>query len=271
MRARKLLLLMLVSVISITGLGYLLAEDLGPNQPPLAAKAPEPQLSPTKAAPVSAVPSAPMQPANVHPGVPDKPGEKQVVIEGVCVRLPLEFCVELGLGVAAGLSSKSNILSRRETKMLNTLLRLKPEYQVLTRPQICVADEQTGYFEAGTYTPYVSSSVAGTDGGKNVETTSHFPSPAYKLQVTAKICKDSHDICLGVEIKTTQTGKVVLNPRAEKSIESPVFQIETVTGNVNVPDGGSVLFCQFPQNEDGTGKSTQLLWLLTPHVMQSKQ
>jgi hypothetical protein len=238
MHARKLLLTIVAFFAGLTGLGLVLAEDCKPTLPPL----------------------------NL------KPGEPQVVIDAMFVQLPGEFFEELDMDNDP--TDKSITLSPRETKMLLALIRMNPERVGLVHPHLCISDGQTEYLETGTIFELPVLEPATRDVKKidklRLSKNKDNLCPGFKLQVNARISKDSNEIRLGYEAQTTLLGGMVT---LGQNGLGPVFHVQTTNGTTVVPDGGSVLFGHQGTKEvqeGGTVKRNHSLWMMTAHLNRGK-
>jgi hypothetical protein len=203
--------------------------------------------------------------------------ETSILIEGLCVKVPSAFCEQCGLEDGRGGTGVWH-LSQRETRMFTALLRAEPGKEVLSRPQIMVADKQTGYFQIGQDVPYGVVQPP-KDGVDAPVTKVEYKSVGVTLRVTPRISADGRSILLQTEAQSTQLGTPV---DLGNGVTSPVFNTQASQTTVAIPDAGTVVLRTgttstgtVMQLRDGTikyGKKVTIdeLWVLTAHIVRAK-
>jgi RNA polymerase sigma factor (sigma-70 family) len=268
MLARKVMAMMVVIALGLTSLGIVLAEDPKPASDPTTAKAPDPRI-----APVQTLPTAPTP---IQLAQKLKAGEPQVVIEALCMQATGGFCEESGLTVddpKTGEMSSPIVatLSPREVKMMTALIRgLKAQERVdiLSRPHISVLENQTGFLQVGQTVDQSALAEASTPAeapkysGKPVLTrtitkASDAWGPNASVQVTPRIDKDSGKIRLRVHVKTTGVSAL--------TVETIEVKAEAMLSS----DEALAIGHTIGSTRDKAQK-TELLWILTPHVIRAK-
>ncbi len=133
---------------------------------------------------------------------------KQVAVRAMVVQVPRGFVAQSGLTV--GTPEGTNwTLSPRESRMLTELLRAakeRGECNVLTRPQICVCDNQTGYVQVGQQTPAAAGAVVpvGAKAEAQIGTTQN----AITLCVTPRIAPDDKSVLLRTNLQIAEVNNV---------------------------------------------------------------
>ncbi|MDY3562072.1 hypothetical protein R5W23_003518 [Gemmata sp. JC673] len=196
----------------------------------------------------------------------DKP-LPQTVVQAMIVDVPDGFLAKCGLTAERGTSEC--VLTPREAERLNAFLRAakeKGECEVLSRPQVQVADNQTGYVQIGQNYPVALA------GGK-VE--SKFAGTA--LRVTPCLAPDGQTVKLTTEV---QNGKVIPGTVMTAFIPGTAFPVTTlvpatvctheVRTHVAVPAGHTAVVA-VPVAEPApaagapqSGARTQTIVVLTP-------
>lgn len=310
MLARKVMTLMTVVAAGLTSLGIVLAEDPKPNQPPTTAKMVAPQPLPVQFAPQP--PSSPPIQPPLAPTATDaankpsetlqkqlkqieqtlKPGELQVVIQGLCLQVTGGFVEESGLTVDNPKMFDLSpcfvtTLNPREAKMLTAMIRgLKAQERldILSRPQLTIPENQTGYFQVGQTFDVAALTEATKDNGKTVPApktpkVSYSVGPCVTLKVTPKIDKDSGNILLRVDAQTTSIGgNVIVNSaapaakgqNAPTTSTVPSMNVETIQTTVMLPDGGTAVIGNVTKSALDKAKKTEMLWVLTAHLVRGK-
>jgi Flp pilus assembly secretin CpaC len=300
MFARKIMAAMVAIAVGLTGFAFVLAEDPTPipnptpavdPQPPVVRPAPQPSSpiqpprgaegkEPAHSPPMDIVPPA----APVNPNL--KPTEPQVQIDVMCVQVPEGFATESGLTANQSTHKVEDLitcLNPRETKMLNALLRATPGKQVLALPRLTVEDGQTGYISTGGPVEEVAVLEATTRAdGKTDYTpkTVRFTASHLAIKVTPKISKDKGNIMLRVDAETANASEVgttvnkVERDDNGKTIQTPTIgpgiNVGTVQTTVVLPDGGTAVLANSIESARDKTKKTELLWIVTPHLVRSK-
>ncbi|AWM36714.1 Bacterial type II and III secretion system protein [Gemmata obscuriglobus] len=195
----------------------------------------------------------------------DKP-LPHTVVQAMIVDVPDGFLAKCGLTTERGTSGC--VLTPREAERLNDFLRAakeKGECEVLSRPLVQVADNQTGYVQIGQNYPVALA------GGK-VE--SKFAGTA--LRVTPCLASDGQTVKLTTEV---QNGKVIPGTVMTAFVPGTTFPVTTlmpatvcvqeVRANVAVPAGHTAVVA-VPVAEPAagggarSGSRTQTIVVLTP-------
>ncbi len=175
MIARKVMHLMAVAVVGLVGLGVVVAGD-------------DPRPGKLKGEDARNVTSI-VQSAGKTPV-----GERQILITATCVQVPSGFCKECGLSEEDGPSAGGWVLTPREARMFQALIRgameAKKEIDILSRPQIQVIENQTGFVQVGQEVPYTTVEPEKKDGKiiYNHKISYHLSGAAFK--VTPRINAD---------------------------------------------------------------------------------
>jgi hypothetical protein len=333
MMARKTSTAMAAFTTGLISLGFVLAEEPKPIIPPVTATAPIAQPNPPQAAPalpvlpVQAAPALSVMPMRTAPGpfpqavdkgiqglaTNSKSSEKQVVIEATFLEMRTDFVSEIGLTAdrpknAENSSLLVTCLSSRERKMLAALMRAKPsEVDIISRPQMIMADGQTGYCQVGSSLPMTAIFETNPKDGKAAPDIT-YATVGLTMRVTPKVSKDSGSVRLTLEPQTsrvvdldTASENLAVPARAEspdkahsaqiagkEGVESnQVTVIESVQLRTSVvlPNGGTVVIGKKVESntvietknlvtgttvtERGT-VSNMMLWIFTVHVIAEK-
>ncbi|MFO0799543.1 MAG: hypothetical protein U0804_18900 [Gemmataceae bacterium] len=176
----------------------------------------------------------------------------QVVVQALVAQVPLTFLTDCGFAKASVVS-----LGKRERDLFNVALRLYPTREILSRPQIQVADGQTCHFQVGQTDPTDVAVAAGASPAGAVMGVS--------ARVTPRIMPD---------------GKVMLRfePQVRTAVPRPAvvqagntafpINVQTVQTTVLAADGETIVLVG-PTVTGTDGKPAALLFVLTPHVVKS--
>ncbi|QJW97074.1 sigma-70 family RNA polymerase sigma factor [Frigoriglobus tundricola] len=287
MIARKLMHLTAAVIVGLVGLGVGLAGD-GPPAPPVPASAgpvpvtqPEPMTPPVVPAVVvvdreidwqkdEARLQAILKGAHLNTPSPTT----TVLIDAMCVHVPRGFCRRSGLTEEE--SSNTWFLSQREVRMFSALLRAEPGKEVVCRPQLHVAEGQTGSVHVGQSVPVGTGKVVSLKGKKESEKspitsnavvefeTAQMIDIGAKVRVTPKIGA-SGQLLLRIEAENVEIGAPVQLYPADKHAEAvPSFNCHTFQTTVVVPDAGTVVI-------RSESVAHEVLWVLTPHVIRGEK
>jgi RNA polymerase sigma factor (sigma-70 family) len=301
MFTRKLMHGMVAATFGLLGLGVVLAGDGPPAYPPppvASATTPMPLPAPPIGAPVLPQPPAMPVAAKVKPELSwerneaaasailvearrtIEAGQKIVVVQALCVRVPIGFCERSGLTAEDSLAGVW-ILTQRERRMLTALFRTEPDKEVVTQPMITLDDGQTGFVQVGEQMPVVTGLEAETKNGKTVYTPKILTlGTGATLRVTPKVGADGH-IMLRIETQNTDiVGTPVQVPvtpagGAAKGAVPEFLKVgqmvtneQTTQTTVVLPDSGTVVVrCEAPR-ERGTKPTHEVLWVLTANVVR---
>ena len=289
MLARKAMAVIVAVAVGMTGLGMVLAEDAIPTSDQTTAK-PSPQTVPTQAAPLGGPVSRTQPPMKTEPKQLEskpsednerqideleqklKPGEPRFVIEMIFLQAKAGFCEGCGLrDVRNPLLSAS--LNQREMKLLGALIAAKAasgEIDILSPPQLVLKDGQTGSTQAGQtfeLTTYRTITINGQEVNDAKPTkvgTSTIPS--IRFQFTPKII-NATGTDLKLEIQTAQLSEPI---KTEKTSEVPSINIETIQTALWVPTQECTLYGIMNQPKSSKTDRTELLWVLTTHLVHGK-
>ncbi|HEY1191721.1 MAG TPA: secretin N-terminal domain-containing protein, partial [Gemmata sp.] len=195
-------------------------------------------------------------------------------LQALILDVPDGFMARTGLG-ADTKGGNAWTLSPRETQMFGALLRTakeKGECDVLSRPQVSVADGQTGYVQIGQSFPV---QTAGGAVG--------FRPTGITLRVTPSALPDGKSVKLAAElrnvtVKVAPPATLALPWVAVPLPAASVFSAEVVGGRAVAPIGHTVVFAGDPRvvvcgSVDGNGRRSeytekrQTIVVLTPHLV----
>jgi RNA polymerase sigma factor (sigma-70 family) len=303
MLTRKLMSSVVAVAAGLIGLGVVFAGD----GPPVAAPTTPAALpTPTAAAPPAKVPMAnpimpPLLPAapatefdwqkeetrrrGAVAGVRATDGDRIVLIEAMCLRVPAGFCERSGL--TAEESSLAWILTQREQRMFTALLRaekLQGGLDVLTRPMMTALDGQTAHCEVGHQAEVVTGLEAETKDGKTVyKAKLSKVDLGVVLRVTPKIAA-SGQVQLRIETQISElvgTGSPLAvpvvpaggNADGGKLGTVPLGHLGTnkqaVQATVIVTDTGTVILRTELPTARGAKPAHETLWVLTTHIIRN--
>lgn len=131
---------------------------------------------------------------------------RQVLIQAVVVQVPWGFLSDIGMSDDA---DRANVLTLtpRELNLFNTQLRKAKNRDIISRPQIVVADNQTGHIRVGQ-TEHIRAGYEIIAGPKG-QTLAFKENPVetgLKLQVTPRIDPKGETVLLRVESSWTKVG-----------------------------------------------------------------
>lgn len=207
----------------------------------------------------------------------------QVQIQALVMQVPAGFLADIGFTDDAP-GNPVMTLTPRELNILNAQIRQaksRVAVDILSRPQLCVADNQTGFVQVGQNFPYVTASH--TDGTG---------------VATQKIAHEHVGLTLRVTPRINPDGKVLL--RAEPSLTSvtpavslgngtyaPAFNTQSMKATVLTTDGQTVVIGGLIERRDRVqpddGPFTALakqaagpelretIVILTPHIIREAQ
>ena len=282
MLTRKLTHVVAALAAGLIGLGAVLAGDKPLPAPPEGARKapaapPAPPVMPQEAAPQDHLDWAKNEArrnAIVAAGSPAG-AEPSILIDALCIKVPSAFCERCGLEETPGGAGVWN-LSPRETRMFTALLRAEPGKEVVSRPQMMVADKQAGLFQVGQEVPYTV--VEPPKPGVAFPVTKvEYKSVGVTLRVAPRIAADGRSILLRSEAESTQVGPPV---DLGNGTTAPVFNTQSNQTTVLVPDAGTVVLrtgttttgtvLQLPDGTKKAGKKEMIdeLWVLTAHIVR---
>jgi type II secretory pathway component GspD/PulD (secretin) len=215
-----------------------------------------------------------------------KPAEsRRIQVQVVCVRVPAGFASRAGLtadgkpgvGVACGLTP-------REAKLFDALLRADREVEVLARPQLVLAEGQTGFFQIDNSVEMVAGLEAVTKDGATLYAPKMVKvgNPCLTLRLTPSFTADGKSILLRSETTCcTVSGTPALirvsatQPAADAKASDSFLQClgqavrneQSMQMSVLLPDGGSAVAGGLMM-KDVKQSPTELLWVMTAHVIE---
>ncbi|MBP3956206.1 sigma-70 family RNA polymerase sigma factor [Gemmata sp. G18] len=286
MFARKLMLGAVAATLGLVGLGAVMAD----GGPPAPAPATLLAVAPPAKEPAPLVMAAPTQSdfgwdrqvAVTKKALAllraDPKTEPSVLIQAVCVRVPTGFCDRVGLinESAQGAGYDVHALTPRETRMFTALLRAEPNREVLTRPQMLIADKKTGSCQINQNLDMVTEVRTTTEGQNKVYTAKTVPiERGFKMQVTPAIVPNGF-VHLQIEARYTD----LVN-----GVPAQVVNEESIKSSALLPDSGTLVIRSvvraatpqkvataafpFPLTEiRENNPSHELLWVLTSHVVR---
>lgn len=139
-----------------------------------------------------------------------------VVFHVTVLKVPGDFAEKCGLNVGAAPNTNSWALSLRELLMLSALIRDakgRGECEVLTRPQLCLSDNQTGSVQVGSQFP-----LPAADGGK-IE----YVPVGFACQLTPRVMPDGR-LLLRTKAEITEQGAPVALTTTVPGLPFPLTQ-----------------------------------------------
>jgi hypothetical protein len=342
MITRRALTLMVATSLGLASFGILQADDPKPIIPQVMAPGaqPNPPLIPMQAAPPTipsvAAPTPQATPMPVPPVMPMapaatkepvaiekqieqgaqnlKPGQKQVWINVTCVEMGPDIISEIGLTADRPKNMENSsllvtCLSPRERKMLEALVRAKQkqgEIDIISRPQMCIADGEAGFCQVGQVVP--TGHEISTKDGKSVPQVTYM-TVGLTTKVTPKISKDncfislrleqqrarvvdlanaSENLALPVPVEAPEKAEVV-QARAKEAVENTpatTFESVQITTSVTVPTGGAAVIGKRVEPKstiiqkknmltgaieiEHTTTNSMFLWIVTAHAVVGK-
>jgi hypothetical protein len=172
-------------------------------------------------------------------------------------------------------------------------LRTQSRLDILSRPQVMTADNQTAYILSGQYFPYVTSSVVSTGitGIPTVTNSISYRNTGVQLTVTPKINPDGSIIMHVIPEVSSPTNT---NVNLGNGVTATAFNTQTVETTIVAVDGETVVLGGLMAVKDlkqenripwfgdlpGVGalfrsrtqikSKTELLIILTPHIVRSR-
>ena len=190
----------------------------------------------------------------------------QVMVQATVMQVPRGFAAEAGLEGGAGAWT----LSPREAKMLTGLIRAakeRGELDVLSRPQIQVADNQTGFVQVGQNFPVPTGGPVKAAGGA-VDAKIEYVPTGFSMRLTPRVSPDGKSIQLRAEPQVTTVSIVDLKHRkpGEESVTLtpvPAFNTQSVNATSEVRDGETLVVAM-------GGAKYDTLIVLTPHIVRGE-
>ncbi|QEL14451.1 type II and III secretion system protein [Limnoglobus roseus] len=141
-------------------------------------------------------------------------GERFAFVQAVFVQVPHDFAETAGLIVDPKKPARRWALSKREAKLLSSLLLADKRCNVLSRPQLSLTDDQTGFFQIGqNYEVLGPLTVTEEKGEKVVKGKVTYQPAGITMRMTPKIAADASSMIVKAEIQySCVTGKPVAVP-----------------------------------------------------------
>jgi hypothetical protein len=190
-------------------------------------------------------------------------GQRVVLMQALCVKVPAGFCEKAGLKANHGGDKQPAAgawtLTHREAKMFGALLRSESGKDVLSCPQIATQDGQEARVEVGQTVPVAKAD--NKDGPIQKVSAVEECKVGVDLRVIPEISTDGKHVRLKVTGKCSSL-EYVANPPAVQSAE----------GVVMVPSGGTAVFMAAagPTPAAADKKPSEVLWVLTAHVVEGR-
>jgi RNA polymerase sigma factor (sigma-70 family) len=263
MFARKLMHLMAALAVGLVGFGVVLADD-GPPMSPLLPHGPVAQPQPVLTDKDRADNTARLKAQSKGlAGIATK-GERMILIEAIFMDVPAGFCEESGLEEWGG------VLSPRETRMFNAIIRAAKEkgtLEVITRPRMKVRDNQTGFAQVGENFAYLAApAVKGKEGKVIEEAKIAYQELGVILKATPTINADGKSLDLRVEATSSDVSPTPVDLGNGRS--SPAFNFNSESINTVVPDSGSLVFGTRNKFTSDDQKVHQRIWVVTTHIVK---
>jgi type II secretory pathway component GspD/PulD (secretin) len=180
-----------------------------------------------------------------------------VVVTTLVLEVPAGFAAMAGLEAEGCQHPESKwVLSEREAKMLTALIRAEKEkggIDILSRPQLCVQDNQTGFVQVMQDYPIADPNVPGL--------TSIPEAVGFTGRVTPRMMPDGKSVLLRVETKVTRPTPSRID--LGNGVTAQAFNTQTVSTAESVPFGGTLVVRGLRTCEAGV-QATELLVIMTP-------
>jgi RNA polymerase sigma factor (sigma-70 family) len=196
-------------------------------------------------------------------------GERPLLIQAVCVHVPLDFSKNSGLldGKTDDVGGWAILLTPRETRMLQSLLRAgreKQEIDILSRPQILVIENQTGFVQVGQDVPFAATTAEKKDDKEASSQRIDYRFCGVSLKVIPRINPDGR-ILLRVDSElSTVTEPINLG----NGIKAPAFNSQSLKTTILTSDGETIVLSGGCHRTEKAGH--EVLWLLTPHIVRGE-
>ena len=196
--------------------------------------------------------------------------ERQILIQALCVQVPSGFCKECGLAEEDGPSVGAWVLTPREARMFQALVRgameAKKKIDILSRPQIQVIENQTGFIQVGQEVPYTTLEAEKKYGkmiyNRKIESFRRGrvtqSDPAYQPGRQDFSCEsrpDAFTVKPDTSISATATTAPVFNFRL------PQMTVQASDGETTVVSSGRIR----------ATRRHEVLWVLTPHIVRGDE
>jgi Flp pilus assembly secretin CpaC len=169
----------------------------------------------------------------------------QVRVELMVLQVPADFTEKLGLRKPGEFGTKPWELSDHEHAMFYALLRQAKQdgmLEILSRPQIQVMDNQTGFVQVGSQHPCP---IAAADG--KAAQVEMIP-VGLSARVTPRVSPDGK-VLLRVEMTYTSATPQPVN-LGNGVMKTPAFNVELIEQCVSLADGGTAVICGGTQTRE---------------------
>jgi type II secretory pathway component GspD/PulD (secretin) len=187
----------------------------------------------------------------------------QVVIQAMVMEAPAGFLADMGMSDDQP-NSPVLTLTARETSMFNGVIREGKRREcldILSRPQIQVADNQTGFVQVGQKVPYAVNIGSKADGARQAIT---YEPVGVSMRVTPRINPDGK-VLMRVEPTVTTVSPSPVNLGNGNTV--PAFNTQTMQTTVLASDGQTVILRGMTRQETN-GQKREVVTVLTPHVVR---
>ncbi|QJW93569.1 tetratricopeptide repeat protein [Frigoriglobus tundricola] len=205
----------------------------------------------------------------------------QVTLQTMVVQVPRGFAARYGLLDEGAASGTAVTLSPREAKMLTGLIRAARECnecEILSRPELCVSDNQSGVVRVGQEVPVQTLGLVKSENGTALEPKTEYVPTGLSMRFTPRVCPDGTSVLVTAELESTTVSHTVLTtgaPGSESTTRVPVFNTGSVRAVSQVRLGQTMLVVM-AQDTSGsfTGMIRRLLnrdqdetlVVITPHL-----
>ena len=168
-----------------------------------------------------------------------------ILIQALCMQAPEGFCERIGVAEEKE-TATAWVLSRRETRMLNALIRAEKEkggIDIHSRPQLICLDNQTGFVQVGQEVPVITKvETEEKDGTTITKTTTEkrarrFDTPRH----SARFRRTVRQSCSAPRLQHTDRAPSA-RESGESSSTAPAFNSQKMNIAVSLPDGGTAVF-----------------------------
>jgi general secretion pathway protein D len=189
-------------------------------------------------------------------------GQRVVLMQALCIKVPAGFCDKAGLKANGGgeqPAASAWTLTHREAKMFGALLRSESSKEVLSCPQIATLDRQEASVEVGQSVPVAKADDK--DGPIQKVSAIEECNVGVRLRVNPEVSTDGRHVRLKVTAKCS----------CLEDVSSPPA-VQNAEGVVMVPSGGTAVFmAPAGATHAASGKKPcELLWVLTAHVVEGR-
>ena len=185
---------------------------------------------------------------------------QQVVVHAAVVQVPRGFVAQSGLRADSAAGGNAWTLSPREAQMLTGLFRAakeRGECDVLSRPQMCVCDNQTGYARVGQSVPVAVAPADGSTGQRIA-----FVPTGIALRVTPRVAPDDKTVLLRTNLQITSVGNAVQVTTADgPGRPTPSFGTQTLEATVAVAFGDTLVVASPSRSNPDHSLTGAVRWL----------